>query len=45
MKLPRGFCLLGGLLVLANSSFLPDGLSQEKVGLSHSALESSNALW
>ncbi len=45
MKLPRGFCLLGGLLVLANYSFLPDGLSQEKVRLSHSALESSNALW
>jgi NitT/TauT family transport system substrate-binding protein len=37
--------LLGGLAVLANSSFLPDGLSQEKVRLSHSALESSNALW
>ena len=45
MKLPRGFCLLGGLVVLAHSSFLPDGLSQEKVRLSHSALESSNALW
>jgi len=45
MKLPRGFCLLGGLLVLVNSSFLPDGLSQEKVRLSHSALEGSNAVW
>jgi NitT/TauT family transport system substrate-binding protein len=37
--------LLGGLLTLFNFSFLPVGLSQERVRLSHSALESSNAVW
>lgn len=45
MKLPRRLWLLGALLTLFNFSFLPDGQSQEKVRLSHSALESSNAVW
>lgn len=45
MKLPRQFWLLGGLLIFFNVSFLPDGRTQEKVRLSHSALESSNAVW
>jgi NitT/TauT family transport system substrate-binding protein len=45
MNLPRRLWLLGGLLTLFNFSFLPVGLSQEKVRLSHSALESSNAVW
>ena len=45
MKLPREFWPLVGLLILLNISFLPDGWSQEKVRLSHSALESSNAVW
>ncbi|MBF8255035.1 MAG: ABC transporter substrate-binding protein [Deltaproteobacteria bacterium] len=45
MNLPRRLWLLGGLLILFNCSFLPDGQSQEKVRLSHSALESSNAVW
>jgi NitT/TauT family transport system substrate-binding protein len=45
MNLPRRLWLLGGLLTLFNFSFLPVGLSQERVRLSHSALESSNAVW
>jgi NitT/TauT family transport system substrate-binding protein len=45
MKLPRKFWSLGGLLILFNFSFSRVGLCQEKVRLSHSALESSNAVW
>jgi len=45
MKLPRKFWSLGGLLIFLIVSFLPDGQSQEKIRLSHSALESSNAVW
>jgi len=45
MKFPRKFWSLGGLLILFKISFLPFGLCQEKVRLSHSALESSNAVW
>ncbi len=45
MKLSRRFWPLGGLLVLVNLLLLPDGQSQEKVRLSHSALEGSNAVW
>lgn len=45
MKLAQRSWLLGGLLALSGLSFLPDGLSQEKLRLSHSALESSNAVW
>lgn len=45
MKVPRGFSFAVGLLLL--SSLLPssNALSQEKLKLSHSALESSNAVW
>jgi NitT/TauT family transport system substrate-binding protein len=45
MKLPRKFWSLGGLLILCNFAFSPVGLCEEKVRLSHSALESSNAVW
>lgn len=45
MKLPRGFWFLGGLLFLLYGLFLADAGSQEKVRLSHSALESNNAVW
>jgi NitT/TauT family transport system substrate-binding protein len=45
MKLPRGFWFLGGLLILSYSFFLRGAWGQEKVRLSHSALESSNAVW
>lgn len=45
MKLPRRSWLLGlGLLLGARLSF-SDTLAQEKIRLSHSALESSNAVW
>ena len=45
MKLPRRSWLLGlGLLLGARLSF-SDALAQEKIRLSHSALESSNAVW
>lgn len=45
MKLPRRSWLLGlGFLLGARLSF-SDALAQEKIRLSHSALESSNAVW
>lgn len=45
MKLPRRSWLLGlGFLLGACLSF-SDALAQEKIRLSHSALESSNAVW
>ncbi|MGE5217511.1 MAG: ABC transporter substrate-binding protein [Chloroflexota bacterium] len=46
MKLPRRFRLFGlGLLVGACVTFHNDARAQEKIRLSHSALESSNAVW
>jgi NitT/TauT family transport system substrate-binding protein len=45
MKLPRGFWFLAALPVLFSSLASRDGWSQEKVRLSHSALESSNGVW
>jgi NitT/TauT family transport system substrate-binding protein len=45
MKLPRGFWFSAGLLFLVSSFCFPDAWSQEKIRLSHSALESSNAVW
>jgi len=45
MKLPRRFYFVAGLLVLSYGVFLSDAWSQEKIRLSHSALESSNAVW
>src|SRR5688572_29097402 len=44
MKDPRAFYLLSSLLLLVSAG--PDSaLSQEKVRLAHSALESSNGVW
>ena len=45
MKLPRGFWFLAALPVLSCSLALTDARSQEKIRLSHSALEGSNAVW
>jgi NitT/TauT family transport system substrate-binding protein len=45
MKLPRGFWFFAGLLVLFNSVFSQAVSGQEKIRLSHSALESSNGVW
>ncbi|HEY7320529.1 MAG TPA: ABC transporter substrate-binding protein, partial [Candidatus Binatia bacterium] len=45
MKLPRGFSLVGGLLILAYCFYPPSARGQEKIRLAHSALESSNAVW
>ena len=45
MIVPPKYWSLGGLLLLFNVSFSPEGLGQEKIRLSHSALESSNAVW
>ena len=44
MTLPRGFRFFG-LLILFYSFFLAAACGQEKIRLSHSALESSNAVW
>jgi NitT/TauT family transport system substrate-binding protein len=44
MKLPRRFRFFG-LLTLFYSFFLAAAWGQEKIRLSHSALESSNAVW
>ena len=45
MNFPRGFSLAGGLLALLYVLSPSDALSQEKLKLAHSALESSNAVW
>lgn len=45
MKLPRRFWVLAGLMILLYCLFLVDAWGQEKIRLSHSALESSNAVW
>jgi NitT/TauT family transport system substrate-binding protein len=45
MKLPRGFWFFGGLLLFSYSLYSRDAWGQEKIRLSHSALEGSNAVW
>lgn len=45
MNLPKGFWLSARLLLLLCSFYLPNAWSQDKIRLSHSALESSNAVW
>ena len=45
MRLPWRFWLFGGALFLFNSVFSPAVSGQDKVRLSHSALESSNGVW
>ena len=45
MKLPRRFWFFDGLLLLSYFLSLNDGRAQEKIRLSHSALESSNSVW
>src|SRR3989442_8570246 len=45
MKLPRRFWFFGGLLLFSYFLSLNDGRAQEKIRLSHSALESSNSVW
>ena len=45
MKLPRGFWFSAALLFLFCSFYFSDAWGQEKIRLSHSALESSNAVW
>jgi NitT/TauT family transport system substrate-binding protein len=44
MRLPRAFCLFASLPFLVGY-FFSDAPGQEKIRLSHSALESSNAVW
>ena len=44
MRLPRGLCVLAFLLVPPDCRF-DHAQGQEKIRLSHSALESSNAVW
>ena len=45
MKLPLEFWFFGGLLLLSYSLYSRDAWGQEKIRLSHSALEGSNAVW
>ncbi len=45
MKLPRRFWFFDGLLLLSYFLSLSNGRAQEKIRLSHSALESSNSVW
>jgi ABC-type nitrate/sulfonate/bicarbonate transport system substrate-binding protein len=45
MKLPRGFWFLAALTLLFSLLASGDGWSQEKIRLSHSALEASNSVW
>ena len=45
MNLQRGFWFFAPLLFLLCSFYLPNAWSQAKIRLSHSALESSNAVW
>jgi NitT/TauT family transport system substrate-binding protein len=45
MKRPRRFWFFAGLAFLFHSLISSDGRAQEKTRLSHSALESSNAVW
>jgi NitT/TauT family transport system substrate-binding protein len=40
-----GFCCFAALALLACGFFLTEGWGQEKIRLSHSALESSNGVW
>ena len=45
MKLPRGFWFFAALPALFYSLALTDASGQDKVRLSHSALEGSNSVW
>src|SRR5262245_40365365 len=45
MELPRKYWFFGGLFVLFYCFLSRDAWGQEKIRLSHSALESSNAVW
>jgi NitT/TauT family transport system substrate-binding protein len=45
MKCSRAVCFSGGPLLLSCCLLLPLASAQEKIRLSHSALESSNAVW
>lgn len=45
MKLSLAFSLAGGLLLLSNLLLPGEASGQEKLKLSHSALEGSNAVW
>ncbi len=45
MKLPQRFWFFGGLLLLSYPLFSWAAWGQEKIRLSHSALESSNSVW
>ena len=45
MKLPPGFWFFGGLLFLFYLLVCSEARGQEKIRLSHSALESSNSVW
>src|SRR5436309_14576019 len=45
MKLPRRFWILAALLSICHFLLLSDVRAQEKIRLSHSALESSNSVW
>ena len=45
MQLPRGFWFFGRLPILFCLLFLNPAWGQEKIRLSHSALESSNGVW
>ena len=45
MKLPRRFWYYGGLALIFHSLVVSGVWAQEKIRLSHSALESSNSVW
>ncbi len=45
MGLPRRFLLFGGAVVLLHAVFSPAAAGQERIRLSHSALEANNAVW
>ena len=45
MGLPRRFLLFGGAAVLLHAVFSSAASGQEKIRLSHSALEANNAVW
>src|SRR5262249_12789675 len=45
LRLPWRFRLFGGALLLCAAVFPPRASGQEKIRLSHSALEANNAIW
>ncbi len=45
MKCAPTFCSLAAFLMLSGHSFLDEARAQEKLRLSHSALETSNSVW